>query len=309
MPRNRSAGSAVLSSFQRAATYSPRARTALRRRLAVGLLALLSLALITAQFRESPDGALHDAQSAGAAVLRPFQVATERVARPFRDLYGYFDGLVGAKGENARLREEVQRLRSQVIANQTAVQENTALKSQLALRDLATLKDYTRVHARVISHAASRFQERVVISAGSSDGVHIHSPVMTADGLVGEVTAVTSRTARVTLLIDAESAVSALDLEQRVLGLVRHGQGEGLVLDRVEKDRVVRVGDTVVTAGSQVGELPSLFPKGIPIGVVTHVGQTDIESFKQIQVQPNVDFSDLYAVTVLVSRKPTPEFP
>ena len=39
------------------------------------------------------------------------------------------------------------------------------------------------------------------------------------------------------------------------------------------------------------------------------LGQSDTEPFKQIQVDPFVDFSDLYAVTVLVSRKPMPELP
>ena len=309
MPRNRSASSAVLSSFQRAASYSPRARTAVRRRFVVGALVLLSLGLITAYFRESPNGRLHGAQSAASTVLSPFQIGVERVARPFRDLYGYFDGLVGAKAENARLEEEVQSLRQQVIANETAVQENEALRSQLALRDLPTLKDYTSVNARVIGHPVGRFEEEIVISAGSSDGIRLHSPVRTRQGLVGEVTLVTSQAARVTLLIDQQSAVSALDLTTRVTGLVRHGQGDALLLDRVPKDRVVGKGDQIVTAGSQVGELPSLYPKGIPIGEVTFVGQSDTEPFKQIQVDPFVDFSDLYAVTVLVSRKPMPELP
>jgi rod shape-determining protein MreC len=309
VPRNRSASSAVLSSFQRAASYSPRSRIALRRRIVVGALVLVSLGLITAHFRESSDGTLHGVQSAGATALRPFQIAVERVARPFRDLYGYFDGLVGAKAENERLREEVQSLRQRAIENETAVQELEALKSQIALRDLPKLKDYTEINARVISHPPSRFDEQVVISAGSSDGVRIHSPVITKDGLVGEVTEVTSGTALVTLLIDESSAVSALDLETGVIGLVRHGQGDALLLDRVPKDRIVARGHRIVTAGSQVGELRSLYPKGIAIGIVTFVGQTDIEPFKQIQIAPDVDFSALYAVTVLVSRKPVPELP
>lgn len=275
----------------------------------VGVLALLSLALITGYFRESEGGALHDAQSIGATALSPFQVAAERIARPFRDVYGYFDGLVGAKSENARLREEVQILRQQVIQNETAIQENEALRAQLGLVDIPTLRDYRRVNARVISHPPSQFEENVVVSAGSADGVRIHAPVMTAQGLVGEVTEVTSHTARVTLLVDETSAVSALDINTNVIGLVRHGQGNTLVLDRVPKDRVVGVGNTIVTAGSQVGELPSLYPKGIPIGEVTSVGQSDTDPFKQIQVTPYVDFSGIYAVTVLVSRKPMPEFP
>ena len=52
-------------------------------------------------------GALHDVQGAGATALRPFQLAAERVARPFRDVYGYFSGLANAKSENAKLHAEL----------------------------------------------------------------------------------------------------------------------------------------------------------------------------------------------------------
>ena len=54
----------------------------------LGTLVLLSLALITASFRERPDGPLHDAQAAVAGALQPLEVAAERIARPFRDAYG-----------------------------------------------------------------------------------------------------------------------------------------------------------------------------------------------------------------------------
>ena len=46
--------------------------------------------------------------------------------------------------------------------------------------------------------------------------------------------------------------------------------------------------------------LPSLFPRGIPIGTVTSVSQSDTEPFKQIQLVSYVDLSKLRTVTVLV---------
>ena len=82
----------------------------------VGGLVLLSLILITFSFRASSTGALHSVESAGVTVLRPFEVAAERVARPFRDVYGYFRGLVHAKSENERLRQQVNELRQQARA-------------------------------------------------------------------------------------------------------------------------------------------------------------------------------------------------
>lgn len=314
MPRNRSARVAVLGSVQRAASapYSSRVASARKRRVVAGVLVVLSLAMITVYFRESGSGGLHDAQAVGASVLRPFQVGAERVARPFRDVYGYFAGLVHAKSENARLRVEVDRLRQQVIQSRTALEENERLRGLLEYRTGPTYpRDYRPVSAAVIARAPSQFDQQIVISAGSSDGIRLHDPVVTRDGLVGHVTKLTSGTAQVTLLTDKTSAVSAVDLFGGAFGLIRHGQAKGnaLILDRVKKEQVVAVEHVVVTSGTQEGGLASLYPKGIPIGVVTSVGQTDTDLYKQIQVRPFVDFSALHAVIVLVSQKKPPKVP
>jgi len=112
------------------------------------------------------------------------------------------------------------------------------------------------------------------------------------------------------LITDENSAVQALDRITGARGLVRHGQGQdSLVLDRVPKEQNVEVGDVIVTAGTRSNQFPSLFPRGIAIGTVTHVGQSDTAPYKQIQIDPFVDFSSLDAVTALITRKRTPKAP
>jgi rod shape-determining protein MreC len=270
----------------------------------MGFLVLLSLMLITIYFRESPSGGLHSLQGAGATVLRPFQVGAERVAQPFQDVYGYFDGLIGAKSENERLREEVIELRQLLLQNETARREVVRLQALLDYRGPAAYPfDFDQVATAVLS-PSSRFEQSIVIAAGSSDGIAVNDPVVDSKGLVGLVTDVTSRTAKVMLLTDQSSAVSALDVRSGAAGLIEAGRagGEWLNLNRVGKDELVRAGDRIVTAGSQRGELGSLFPRGIPIGTVTSVGQSDTDLFKRIQVRPYVDFGSLDSVIVLVPK-------
>ena len=302
MPRNRTARLAVLDApVQRPAQAFPsRTRSATRRRVVVGLLVALSLALVSVYFRESPGGPLHDLQGAGAAVLRPFQVGAERVARPFRDLYGWFDGLVTAKAENERLVVENERLRRQAIENQTAAREYNRLLDSLSFHDLPSLRDYRRVNTRVIGHPPNQFEKELVVAAGSNDGVRLHAPVLSDGALIGEVTFVQPAQSVVTLLTDETSAVSARDLRSGATGLVQAGPGDSLLFQRVTKDKDVIVDDLVVTAGSREGQLPSLFPAGIPIGSVSSVGQSDTEQWKRIQVASTADLSDVYAVAVLV---------
>ncbi len=240
----------------------------------LGLLVVLSLALITVSFREQSDGPLHDAQAAVASVLQPLEVAVERVARPFRDAYGWTKGLFDARSENEQLRAENEQLRQQVIQNESALQENVSLRALLGYRSSPAFPvDYDGVAAEVISQPSGSFDQTIVVSAGSDDGVVPDAPVVTADGLVGTVTSVTDGAARVRLLTDESSAVSALDLRTRASGIVRHGpSGDSLVLDRVSKKGVVHEGDEIVTAGWRSGQLASLYPKGITIGHVTFVG-------------------------------------
>jgi rod shape-determining protein MreC len=272
----------------------------------VGVLVLASLVLISVSFRSGDDGPLAGVQSAGATVLRPFAVGVERVAQPFRDGYGWVDSLLGARSEAEQLRAEVRDLRQRAIQSEFALQENEYLRRLLEYLDGPRFPDdFEPVAAEVVSRPAGAFTQAIVVAAGSGNGVRVNDPVVTADGLVGLVTRVTAGTARIQLLTDEEAAVSAVDLRSGAPGIVLHSRGtrETLVLDRVRKKDVVRVGDEVVTSGWRAGLLSSLYPKGIPIGKVTSVGQTDTDLFQQVQVDPFVDFGTLDAVLVLVPKE------
>jgi rod shape-determining protein MreC len=283
--------------------HQGRGASALRRRLIVGALVVLALVLISLSFRSGADGSLGGVQSAGASVLRPFAVGVERVTQPFRDAYNWIDGLVGARSEANDLRAEVEDLRQRAIQNEFAIQENEYLRRLLEYRDGPRFpRDFRGLAAEVIARPAGAFTQAVVIAVGSRDGVRVNDPVVSPDGLVGLVTRVTPRTARVQLLTDQQLAVPALDLRTNAPGIVRHARGtrETLVLDRVRKQEIVRVGDELVTAGWRASGFSSLYPKGIPIGDVTSVGQTDTDLYQQVQVDPYVDFGALEAVLVLV---------
>jgi rod shape-determining protein MreC len=283
---------------------SSRTGGVLTARLVAFVLVLLSLALVTISFREDPDGVLHSAQRAALSALAPLEAAGERVARPFRDAWGYASGLFAAKAENERLKRELETLRQQAVENENAARENEDLRALLRFRDGPRFPaGYQGVATRVIARPPSIYSsQEVLIAAGSSDGVRVNDPVVTEDGLVGRVAEVTSNASKVTLLIDQASAVSAVVLQSGAAGIVRHGPSGGstLVLDRVPKEELVSEGDTVITAGWQSGKLESLYPRGIPVGTVTGVGQQDVDVYKRIQVTSLVDFDSLSGVIVLV---------
>lgn len=284
--------------------YASRTSSALRRRIVLGLLVLLALALITVSFRESENGPLHTAQASAASALQPLTVAVERVVRPFRDAYNWTEGLFSARSDVDRLQAENEELRQLVIQNESAVQRNVELTRLVDYIESPRFpKDFGFVATSVTVQPSSAFEQAIVLPVGSDHGVEMSAPVVTGEGLVGLVTRVEPSISRVTLLTDAASAVSAIDLRTRAAGIVEHGQtGDSLVLTRVSKADNVRVGDEIVTSGWREGDLESLYPPGIPIGRVTYASSLNTDLYQQVQIESDVDFSSLDSVLVLVRR-------
>ena len=307
MARNRTARVAVLgSSVQKSAGsgYPSNRSSAVRRRFVVGLLVLASLVLITVSFRSS---ALDGVQGAGASVLRPFEVAANRIARPFRDAAGWTHGLIDARSQNKKLRRENAALQQQLLLDEQAIQENVQLRAQLSFKGAPALDQFGRVNTEVLTNPQSSIDESVTIAAGKNSGVAEGDVVVSpGGGLVGIVDKAYSSISRVTLLTDEQSSVTATDLTSpTAVGEVHRGGGSSnvLVLDRVPKSKYVGVGDKVITAGTLgKGALPSMFPRGILVGTVTSESDTDVNPFKTIQVQPAVDFTSLQSVIVLTPK-------
>jgi rod shape-determining protein MreC len=294
------------SSLQRSkpSPYPSRARAALIRRIVLAVLVLVALALLTISFRSPTAGALHDVQGYGASALRPFQIAATRVARPFRDAYNYLDGLTSAKAENGRLKAEVRRYRAEALRNAAAVKQNEELQALLRFEQGPRYpQDYRAVNASVVSFPSGTYTHQIVIDAGKDSGIHLNTPVVSADGLVGKVTQVGPGTAVVTLLTDPDSAVPARDLKTKVSGLLRHGQGSTLILDRVAKEQIVDKGDWIVTRGTVDRRYPDEYPYGIPIGRVVSVGTSDIASFLTVEVQPLAKLDSLDVVAALIPNR------
>jgi rod shape-determining protein MreC len=310
VPRNRTVRLAVLgSSVQRTAAsgYQSNRSSAIKRRIIVGSLVVLSLVLITISFRSS---ALDGVESTASTVLRPFEVAADRVSAPFRDTVDWFHGLVDARSENQQLKADNARLRHQLVLDQSALYQNVQFQNLLHYHGPPSIAEFQRVNAEVTVNPQSPIDQSVTIAAGSAQKIGLNDVVIAPNaggvgGLVGTVTRVWSRVARVTLLTDSSSHVSAVDVTSpSALGIVSAGDSpDVLSFDRVSKTKRVERGDTIVTSGTIGKEaLPSLYPKGIVVGTVSYQSESDANAFQTIQVQPLVDFSSVRSVIVLVPR-------
>ena len=276
-----------------------------RRRAALAIFVVLSVALITGYFGESGGGFLNTLQRGAQEALAPIETGASRALKPVRDLFGWFGDTFDAKDENERLEREVERLRGELARAQTARRDARELRGLVGLQQEEGYPQDTRpVTARVIARSPTVWYSSVKIDKGSSDGVRVDQPVIASGGLAGKVTSVSGGSAEVTLLTDASSAVSAQVMPEGANGIVKPevGNPRDLLLDFVEKGKRVTEGTTVVTSGFTSSRVESLFPRGIPIGTVREVDLDEVEIYQRVHIRPFADLRRLDWLQVLTSR-------
>ena len=280
-------------------------KTVRRRRVTLALLVASALLLLTVYFGESAGGGLHSVQRGVLEVVSPIQEGASRALKPARDLVGWVGDTVDAKGQVEGLQDENAELRRRAIAGTDAVRQNRALEGLLAIDRASTLAGTKPVTARVIGQSPTLWYATVVVDAGTSRGVRVGQPVITGDGLVGQVTTAAGNSAVVTLITDSATAAPARVRENGVPGVVQTGGGgpDALGLKSPpRRDRLVK-GMNVVTAGtsSRSARLESPSPPGIPIGEVTSVADAGTDA-QEGRVKPYADLRRLEFVQVLTRR-------
>lgn len=184
--------------------------------------------------------------------------------------------LLRAAEENRRLKDELGKLKLQ----------NQFLRSELEMADrvraLAAFQARSpskTIAARIIAAGAGVNSKLVYIDRGATSGILRGMAVITPDGIVGRVLAVYPIASQVLLITDPTFAAGVISQKHRVHGTLK-GQGHSTcIVDYVQNEEKVEVGEVFYTAGTD-----RVFPKGLPAGVVKVVrpGRT----FKEIIVSP-----------------------
>ncbi len=268
------------------------------RALMVALL-LACATLITLDHQGGESSPLEPARQAVGEVFGPVETATTATVRPFVAVPGWFQTHDSLRGEINELEAENARLRAE---SATSSYDRNRLEEYDGLTRAADNLGYALVPARVVGLGpAQSFSQTVTIDAGSRAGVHPDMTVLNNDGLVGRVLRVTSSTATVLLVVDAESVVGGRVGENMEVGFL-HGRGVlgssgRLDLELADESAVPARHDTVVTWGSESG---APYVSGIPIGRVSSVYSSLRETSQRAVIQPFVDFGSLDLVGVVV---------
>jgi rod shape-determining protein MreC len=276
-----------------------------RRRAALAVFVALSIAILTGYSGESGAGFFHALQRGAQEAFAPIEIGTSRALEPIGDLLGWAGG---GHDRNEALEKEVQRLRGELAEAQTALRDSGQLNAIAEIRRQDYFPQGTEpVTARVIARSPTVWHSSITIDKGTSEGVQVHQPVIAAGGLAGQITTVTSGTADVRLITDAQSGVSGQLFPHGVSGIVRPAVGnpDEVLLESVESGRRVRENTLVLTSGFTSSRLESLFPRGIPIGRVSEVDPNELATYQRVHVKPFADLRQLDIVQVLTRRSTT----
>ena len=212
-----------------------------------------------------------------------------------RSLWDGYLFLTKVKEENRLL------LRTIKIQNERLIRANEALLENDRLRALLEMKERlpgATVAVSVIGEDVTPWFRTVVINRGSQNGIREGLPVVALSGIVGQVIKVGATSAKVLLLTDHASAMSATIQRSRARGVVKGKGGELCSLEFASRLDDIKLGDIVVTSG-----IGGVYPKGIPIGEVTMVKKGEYGIFQTVTVRPAVNLSRLEELLVLVSPR------
>jgi len=243
------------------------ARRTNRRRYVLLVIVLTCLTLITLDTRNGRSGPIGTLGSLAHRVVSPFQRAANDVANPVSD---WWDGTVhngDLKKENRKLQQEIAALQGNQNSASEAIRENSGLKALLQLTNKLLVKN---VAANIVSRGVGNFDPTLEIDKGSNAGIAVDMPVISPEGIVGQVTRVWSTGAQIQVLTDPDFSVGVQTPPHPgsapTTGIATGAnQQHDLTVQFDAGTKVVR-GDPIVTSPQS-----TLFPAGFPVGTISSV--------------------------------------
>jgi rod shape-determining protein MreC len=210
------------------------------------------------------------------ALSRPVATVSEGIQN-FQDLKFIRDENAMLKQQNARL------MQWQTVARKLQA-ENVALQQLLGVVHEKSAKYVT---ARVIAGSSGSLANMLIVNTGKKDGVRKGQSVISDRGIIGRISQVSNRSARVLLLTDINSRVPVLVESNRTRAIMAGNNTARTKLIHLPQGARVTPSDRIITSGHG-----GAFPSGLPVGVVASVSDNGIE------VQLFTDFSRLEYVRI-----------
>ncbi|NOY46709.1 MAG: rod shape-determining protein MreC [Chlorobi bacterium] len=191
--------------------------------------------------------------------------------------------------------------------NAILLEENNRLKSILFNFKKDTLKEeyidsttfnanYKLTAAQVYKNSYSATNNYLTINKGKRDSIKQDYGVITSKGIIGIIDNTSKKYSRVMSVLNTNIRVNAQLKKTNHFGTLKwNGKSPKYVqLVDLQKQAPVTVGDTIITGG-----LSTIFPKGIPIGVVSAFKIDDTENYFEIDIKLFNDMTNVGHVYII----------
>lgn len=242
------------------------------------LLAYLALA-ITLMIADQRGGFASQARQALSVLAEPVWWLAASPGRLAEGASRMASSRSELESENTRLTRELQVSASRLHRLVAVGEENQRLRELLG-----GTRGY-RLSAQlvgIIDIDLDPSRQRIVLDAGSNEGVVVGQAMIDAGGVLGQVIEVTPRRAIALLLTDPDHAIP-VQVTRSGLRTIAFGTGrtDRLRLPNIPQSADIRVGDRLVTSG-----IGGRFPAGFPVGVVESLHPDDTRLFVVAEARP-----------------------
>ena len=275
-----------------------------RRKIILVICILLTMA-VTGWFWRHKESVPFVSQTLSTAAA-PFEYAASQITFMGKTGISIIDQSVSKWSDLDKLRKENAGLKAEQLRYSEILAENTRMRNLLKFKQGYT--KFNLLGASVIARDYGTWMNTLMIDRGTDSGIKTYMPVIVPQGVVGFVSEVYLKTARVQLVLDPRTTVGGIVQRPtaRVASMVSGNSGKQGVLSfvNIAKEADVIKGDRVVTSG-----YGGVYPKGLLIGTVENVSD-DLEKVSlDADIRPAVDFGHLEEVFVITdsTQKSAPE--
>ena len=205
------------------------------------------------------------------------------------DFVRYFEIYSSLLEENKELKRDLQIMTGWKEKALQLEQKNAQLR---ALNNVKLSEDLIWVTGEIMADSGSPFYQSGLINIGLKDGIKNGSAAVDGLGLVGRISGVGHKVARVLFLTDISSAIPVKIKRSNQKGLMIGDNSPWPLLEFVEEKDLINIGDRVFTSGDG-----NVFPSDILIGNIL------IDNKKKIRVKPVANFETLEFLRILNARK------
>lgn len=198
----------------------------------------------------------------------------------------------GLKKQNELLQEENKKLKSILF--------NTKKHSYSSFIDSLNFKNhYKFTAAKVNRNSYSGTNNILLLNKGENDSIKQDLGVVSSKGIIGVIEKINANYATVVSILNTTISISAQLKKTNHFGSIKwNGLSPNIIqLSEIPKITPVAIGDTIITSGRS-----SIFPKGIPVGVISNFKLDAAENYYEIEINLFNDMTNIEHVYIIENK-------